>query len=212
MNLSVSTALKSSSQNPAQELIPKVPSQTVVTELPSPSKAASCKGQAIAVSDESHTEVFESLSCLTSDRKSVVSIGIQCCVPDLLFVNAVVPKTLVAAGYKASLPPFGDRKPPTFNDPITDGRRGNARDLGNMGLKSVSVYVQDAMVIRQPRDGSCLYHALIHGLGHSLSILDLRKELVGFVRQHFDMKFHGQSLETWIKWECCCRLFWYCVG
>jgi len=184
------------------------PPQTVVTELPSPSVST---GIECCVPDLVSANALPPQTAVTESPPPSVSIGIQCCVPDLLFVNAIVPKTLFAAGYRASLPPFGDRKPPTYNDPITDGRRGSARDLGNMGLKTVVVYVQNATVIRQPRDGSCLYHALIHGLGHSLSILELRKELVGFVRQNSAMKFHGQSLESWIKWECCCRLFLYCV-
>jgi hypothetical protein len=150
-------------------------------------------------------EAFEAMRHENPGLKFGKSIGIQCNGPDLLFVDACVPKTLASAGFRASLAPFGERKEPTFAHPIPFGKTGKARDLGNANLKVATVYIQDAQVVRQPRDGSGLYHALIHGLGHSISILQLRKEIVGFVRQHPDLEVHGHSLKTWIEWECLCR-------
>jgi len=38
-----------------------------------------------------------------------------------------------------------------------------------------------------------------------MSILQLRKELVGFVRMNSKLEVHGHSLERWIGWECLCR-------
>ena len=78
-----------------------------------------------------------------------------------------------------------------------------------MRLKKLEVFVQNAQVVRMPRDGSCLYHALIqhtnYGTGANLTILQLRRELVDFVLQHKDLVVHGQPIQTWIKWECQCR-------
>jgi hypothetical protein len=109
-------------------------------------------------------------------------------------------------------PPFGHRNvPELFDSPIFwDGKKG--RELGSEKHKVATVYVQNARVIHMPRDGHCLYHALIHGTGNgigsginAMSILQLRKELVDFVRMNSKLEVHGHSLERWIGWECLCR-------
>jgi hypothetical protein len=123
-------------------------------------------------------------------------------------VNARVPQNKPPYVHSA---PFSDRREPTFELPVREGQRGNTYDLGNALLKPVAVYVQGAQVVRQPRDGHCLYHALIHGLGHTLSILDLRKELSEFVRKNPGLIAHGHPLSTWIMWECHCRCVCVCV-
>jgi hypothetical protein len=121
-----------------------------------------------------------------------------------------VPRT--SDNFKLQLAPFGRRDEPTFENPVPVGVMGGlqtALALGNMRFKKADIYVQNAQVIRMPRDGNCLYHALTHYANAvcdaNMSIIQLRKELVGFVRQHCDLILHGQSLQTWIKWECQCR-------
>jgi hypothetical protein len=158
----------------------------------------------------SRLEAFQTMCRLHPDKRFGVSIGIQCCSPDPLFVDLRVPRT--SDNFRDQLAPFGNRDEPTFENPVPVAvNRGwqSARSLGNMQFKKLEIFVQHAQVVRMPRDGSCLYHALIHYAnavcGANLSILQLRKELVGFVRQHCELVIHGQPLQTWIKWECQCR-------
>ncbi len=130
------------------------------------------------------------------------SVGIQCNSPDPFFVDLCVPKATPPFAHFA---PFAGRQDPTFELPVREGQRGRAADLGNACLKRAQIFVQGAQVIRQPRDGHCLFHSLIHGLGHTLSILDLRKELSQFVLKNPNLMAHGHPLSTWIMWECQCR-------
>ena len=160
-----------------------------------------------------------------------ISIGIQCSSPDPLFVDLRIPRPQLDAVNFYGIPigrptpnhpPFGHRSEPTFvqpasfDNPIADGKRGKAEDIGAAKYKVATVYIQNAQVVRIPRDGHCLYHALIHATGHTGSILQLRKELVGFIRMNYKMQVHGQPLEKWINWECLCRfisalLYMHCV-
>ena len=160
------------------------------------------------LSPVSSWEAFQDNVRRNPGKRFGISLGIQCNVPDLLFVNARVPQNKPPYVHSA---PFSDRREPTFELPVREGQRGNTYDLGNALLKPVAVYVQGAQVVRQPRDGHCLYHALIHGLGHTLSILDLRKELSEFVRKNPGLIAHGHPLSTWIMWECHCRCVCVCV-
>jgi len=138
----------------------------------------------------------------TQCNQTNVSVGIQCNSPDPFFVDSCVPKTTPPFAHSA---PFAGRQDPTFDLPVREGQRGHAADLGNAYLKRAKIFVQGAQVIRQPRDGHCLFHSLIHGLGHTLSILDLRKELSEFVLKNPNLIAHGHPLSTWIMWECHCR-------
>jgi hypothetical protein len=173
----------------------------------------------------SRLEAFQRLCRLNPDKKFGISLGIQCAVPavsigiqcsspDPLFADLLVPRPRldgvnfygVPVGCPTPRhPPFGHRREPTFDNPISDGNKGKAEDIGAAKYKVATVYVQNAQVVRQPRDGHCLYHALIHATGNTGSILQLRKELVGFIRMNYKMQVHGQSLDTWIRWECLCR-------
>jgi hypothetical protein len=165
------------------------------------------------LSPVSSWEAFQDTIRLNPGKKFGISLGIQCKTPnasvgiqfdgpDLRFVNARVPQNKPPYVHSA---PFADRREPTFESPVREGQTGKMHDLGNALLKPVPVYVQGAQVVRQPRDGQCLYHALISGLGHTLSILDLRKELSEFVKKNPNLIAHGHPLSAWIMWECYCR-------
>jgi len=186
-------------------LSPTGPTASTVTGLP-----RRFVSELIASPDspESRLEAFRTVC--HPDRKFGVSIGIQCSSPDPHFVDLRVPRT--SDNFQFQLPPFGKRNEPTFENPCpvkVDRGWQSARSLGNMIFKKLEIFVQNAQVVRMPRDGSCLYHALIqhtnYVTGANLSILQLRRELVDFVLQHKDLVVHGQPLQQWIKWECQCR-------
>jgi hypothetical protein len=156
----------------------------------------------------------------TEAPPSSISIGIQCSSPDPLFVDLRIPRPQldgvnfygVPIGRPTpNHPPFGHRSEPTFvqpasfDNPIANGKTGKADDIGATKFKLAIVYVQNAQVVRQPRDEHSLFHALITATGHTGSVLQLRQDLVGFTRLNFNMQVHGHSLEKWIHWECLCR-------
>jgi hypothetical protein len=213
----------------------------VLAASPNSPSSADSLPSASPDSPVSRLEAFQKMCRLNPDQKFGISLGIQCAVPgisigiqcsspDPLFVDLRIPRPQldgvnfygVPIGRPTPMhPPFGHRTEPTFvqptfDNPISDGERGKAADIAAAKYKVATVYVQNAQVVRQPRDGHCLYHALIHATGNTGSILQLRKELVGFIRMNYKMQVHGQPLETWIKWECLCRfisalLYIHCV-
>jgi hypothetical protein len=184
---------------------PKFPTESPATTSPSSPDPAQSPD-----SPCSKLDAFQTMCRLHPDKKFGVSIGIQCCSPDPLFVDLRVPRT--SDNFRLQMAPFGQRDEPTFENPVPVAvERGwqSARSLGNMNLKKSEIFVQHAQVVRMPRDSFCLYYALIHFANAvcdaNLSVVQLKKELVGYVRQHCDLILHGHPLQTWIKWECQCR-------
>lgn len=53
--------------------------------------------------------------------------------------------------------------------------------------------------VRQPSDGSCLFHALSFHLGSGIDGWSLRKAICKKIRKYPDMDFDGTSLREWIK-------------
>eukprot|EP00927_Polykrikos_kofoidii_P059464 TRINITY_DN54614_c0_g1_i1.p1 TRINITY_DN54614_c0_g1~~TRINITY_DN54614_c0_g1_i1.p1 ORF type:complete len:466 (+),score=45.80 TRINITY_DN54614_c0_g1_i1:106-1503(+) len=77
--------------------------------------------------------------------------------------------------------------------------------LGKSGGK---VCIQNARLVRQPGDGSCLFHSLCFGLnrgkqangaGHRAD--QLRKQLMLFIQGNAKYEIAGDTLEEWIKWD-----------
>jgi len=200
-----STAALSTPGTPASSAVSPCRADTTSSDDSSVSKLAASPDSPV-----SRLEAFRTMCRLFPDKKFGVSLGIQCSSPDKLFVDLRVPRT--SDNFQVQLPPFGKRNEPTFENPVpvaVDRGWQSARSLGSITSNNLKIFVQNAQVIRMPRDGSCLYHALIHHTnyvcGANSSILQIRKELVGFVRQHCNLVVHGQPLQTWIKWECQCR-------
>lgn len=61
--------------------------------------------------------------------------------------------------------------------------------------------VRSARVIRQPGDGSCLFHSLSHGLRDGSTASNLRKQLVTFIRGNESLVICDSPLSDWIKWD-----------
>lgn len=56
----------------------------------------------------------------------------------------------------------------------------------------------EARVVRQPGDGSCLFHSMSYGVGGRGS--SLRKELTRYMSRNPDLRISGSPLRDWIKW------------
>lgn len=90
---------------------------------------------------------------------------------------------------------------------VNYGRRGDPKAMGGAGGNFV---LKSARVVRQPGDGSCLFHSLAHGLQGMVSGQNLRREIAGFVQQNPSLKIAGDTLEDWVRWDANSSLGEYC--
>lgn len=61
--------------------------------------------------------------------------------------------------------------------------------------------LRNATVVKQPGDGSCLFHSLSYGLQDNSTAQELRKEISGYLAKHPDLKISDTSLKDWIKYD-----------
>lgn len=82
---------------------------------------------------------------------------------------------------------------------------GNKSPL-QMGGAAGNFVLRRARMVRQPGDGSCLFHSLCHGLNSSgrasgTRAPALRRELAAFVSRHPQLEIAGDTLEEWVRWD-----------
>lgn len=70
-----------------------------------------------------------------------------------------------------------------------------------MGGSGGNFVLKSARVVRQPGDGSCLFHSMAHGLPSGASASGLRREIAGFVQQNPSLQIAGDTLEEWVRWD-----------
>jgi len=73
--------------------------------------------------------------------------------------------------------------------------------MHHMGSSGGNYTLRSARVIRQPGDGSCLFHSLNHGLGSGSSAQALRREIAGFLQRNPSLEISGDTLEEWVRWD-----------
>lgn len=78
-------------------------------------------------------------------------------------------------------------------------------DMGGSGGNFV---LRSAKVVRQPGDGSCLFHSMAYGLG-SRGATSLRREIAAFVQQNATLKIADTPLKDWVKWDQGCGVTAY---
>lgn len=81
---------------------------------------------------------------------------------------------------------------------VNYGRKGGPHHMGNSGGNFV---LKSARVIRQPGDGSCLFHSLNHGLGQGGTAQSLRREIASFLQANPSLEISGDTLEEWVRWD-----------
>lgn len=69
-----------------------------------------------------------------------------------------------------------------------------------MGGAGGNFVLRAARVIRQPGDGSCLFHSMAYGLKEG-SAHSLRQEIAKFIEVSPSMKIAGDTLEEWVRWD-----------
>eukprot|EP00750_Incisomonas_marina_P025038 INCI5302.2.p1 GENE.INCI5302.2~~INCI5302.2.p1 ORF type:complete len:329 (+),score=35.00 INCI5302.2:226-1212(+) len=87
-------------------------------------------------------------------------------------------------------------------DKHPDAQRRRHHDFGEAGGNFV---LKGARVVRQPGDGSCLFHSMAYGLrkaaGISASATQLRREIAEFLQRNAHMKIAESPLGDWVKWD-----------
>jgi hypothetical protein len=64
-----------------------------------------------------------------------------------------------------------------------------------------SVVVRGGRCVKQPGDGSCLFHSLCYGLNDGSSARRLREELASFIARNPKLSIAGDTLEEWVQWD-----------
>ena len=75
-----------------------------------------------------------------------------------------------------------------------------------MGSDGGNYVLRHARAVRQPGDGSCLFHSLCFGLnrgnnGGKFAAGALRREIANFIEQNPRLEISGDTLEEWVRWD-----------
>ena len=84
-----------------------------------------------------------------------------------------------------------------------DATRRAAKNIGKAG-GAFSLRASQARVVRQPGDGSCLFHSLSYGLGGGGGgggAGALRREIASFVAKNPTLEIAGDPLSDWVAWD-----------
>lgn len=126
------------------------------------------------------------------------------------------PKAPGAAAGKPETCDKCDGRHPTDQCPHFKGERDKHKDAWvhyggkdphSMGADSGNFVLTHADVVRQPGDGSCLFHSLNYcmskcrGLNVARSAQDLRIEIATFLRRNPELEIAGDTLEQWVMWD-----------
>jgi len=102
---------------------------------------------------------------------------------------------------------------PTHACPHFKGKRDNHKDAWvnygknhprNLGSDGGNFVLRGARVVRQPGDGSCLFHSLCYGLsvfGERARAETLRRDLACFIQNNPKLEIAGDTIEEWVNWD-----------
>lgn len=68
-----------------------------------------------------------------------------------------------------------------------------------VGIDDVVPAIVDGTLVRQPEDGSCLFHSLAHGLGDKTSSAELRWQITEFMQERPLMRIASTTIEDWMR-------------
>lgn len=99
-----------------------------------------------------------------------------------------------------------DGKHETDNCPYYKKKRDDHPDAqknkqigGVSSLPGNTLY--SARVVRQPGDGSCLFHSMSYGLPSKSNAARLRAEICQFIQNNPNLKISDTPLQDWVKWD-----------
>jgi hypothetical protein len=82
-----------------------------------------------------------------------------------------------------------------------DACRGNKAMGGTSLLPGAQIAGHEARVIRQPGDGSCLFHSMSYGLGDGTNATRLRADICAFISNNPSLMISDSPLKDWVKWD-----------
>lgn len=62
-------------------------------------------------------------------------------------------------------------------------------------------FLSTATIVRQPGDGSCLFHSMSYGLKDGSNASSLRSEICSFINRNPQTKISDTPLQDWVKWD-----------
>ena len=81
-----------------------------------------------------------------------------------------------------------------------DAQKNHWKKLG--GTSSLpGAILSNPRVVRQPGDGSCLFHSMSYGLRDGSSASSLRREICQYIRKNPDLTISDTPIKDWIKWD-----------
>jgi hypothetical protein len=86
-------------------------------------------------------------------------------------------------------------------DTHIDAQKGGWKKIGGGTSNLPGAILRHARVIRQPGDGSCLFHSMSYGIGKGYSASRLRSEICTFIRNNPNLKISETPLSDWVKWD-----------
>ena len=89
-----------------------------------------------------------------------------------------------------------------------DAQRGR-KQMGGTSLLP-GAFLPSARVVRQPGDGSCLFHSMSYGLGQGYSANRLRNEICTFISNNPRLKISDTPLCDWVRWDSNSTVADYC--
>mgnify|MGYP003385727017 CR=1 FL=1 len=76
------------------------------------------------------------------------------------------------------------------------------KGLGSASSVLPGATIKNGRVVRQPGDGSCLFHSMAYGLGLGLgSANSLRAEICQFIVANPGMKISDTPISDWVRWD-----------
>ncbi len=61
--------------------------------------------------------------------------------------------------------------------------------------------LKNAKVVRQPGDGSCLFHSMSYGMKSGATATTLRNEICRFIQSNPQLSISDTPLQDWVKWD-----------
>ena len=89
---------------------------------------------------------------------------------------------------------------PIFKKPRDDHPDATRRKPPEMGRPGGNFVLQNARVVRQPGDGSCLFHSMTYGLGTG-SARTLRRELAQWIERNPETSIADTPVRDWVRWD-----------
>ena len=80
-----------------------------------------------------------------------------------------------------------------------DAQRGGKKMGGTSNLPYATI--KNARVVRQPGDGSCLFHSMSYGLRDGSVAASLREEICSFLLKNPNLDISDSPISDWVRWD-----------